>query len=115
MRLTGNQRLQRQTDFDLIRTKGFKRDCGYFIFRAIIRPQDSPLEYNRIGIVVSRKVGNAVKRNYAKRVFRQIFQRYQTILPKYTDIVIVVRKCFDGCVFEELQKRFLSACNELSA
>lgn len=113
MRFTLNQRLRKQSDFDAIRTRGFKRDCGYFVFRAIIRPSSDSLQCNRLGIIVSRKIGNAVRRNYAKRVFRQIFQRYQPILPKYTDIVIIVRKGFDECVFDEFQKRFLSVCNEL--
>lgn len=115
MRFTLNQRLHRQSDFDAIRTGGLKRDCGYFIFRAIIRRPGDFSQCNRLGIMVSKKIGNAVRRNYAKRVFRQIFQRYQSILPKYTDVVIIVRKGFDECAFDELQKRFLNACNELLA
>jgi ribonuclease P protein component len=40
---------------------------------------------NRLGIVASKKVGNAVKRNRAKRVIREAFRHAETELRSKTD------------------------------
>lgn len=45
-----------------------------------------------VGIVASRKVGNAVERNRAKRVLRAAFARHRTALPPGTLIVLVARR-----------------------
>ena len=68
----------------------------------------------RIGVITSRRVGNAVKRNRARRLFREIFRRNQESLPKSCDLVIVVRSCYDVAGFEELQSLFLKAVNYTS-
>ncbi|MDR0822141.1 MAG: ribonuclease P protein component [Oscillospiraceae bacterium] len=40
---------------------------------------------NRLGIVTSKKVGNAVKRSRARRVIREAFRRYDPLLKSKTD------------------------------
>ncbi len=47
--------------------------------------------YNRIGIVVNKKVGNAVVRNRVKRVIKECYRSYGINLKKGFDIVIVAR------------------------
>jgi ribonuclease P protein component len=46
----------------------------------------------RLGITASRKVGNAVVRNTAKRWIREWFRKTQETLPKGLTLVVVVRR-----------------------
>ena len=45
----------------------------------------------RIGIVASRKVGNAVTRNRIKRFIREFFRLYRGVIKRCEDIVVIVR------------------------
>jgi ribonuclease P protein component len=46
----------------------------------------------RLGITASRKVGNAVQRNRAKRLLREAFRCIRTELPSGLDLVVIVRQ-----------------------
>lgn len=70
------------------------------VFEAKMRKNAGPLSvltrpnalrFSRLGLSVSRKVGNAVKRNRVKRRLREAFRLQQHELPPGYDVVIVVR------------------------
>jgi len=46
----------------------------------------------RLGITASRKVGNAVQRNRAKRLLREAFRCVRSQLPRGLDLVVIVRQ-----------------------
>jgi len=46
----------------------------------------------RLGITASRKVGNAVQRNRAKRLLREAFRCVRSELPSGLDLVVIVRQ-----------------------
>ena len=54
-----------------------------------VRKNNKP--YNMLGITVSKKVGNAVKRNRAKRIIRQAYRDNEIFMPLGVDMVIVAR------------------------
>jgi len=53
--------------------------------------QPNDLGRDRLGIIASRKVGNAVIRNRAKRRVREIFRRIQDPNARPFDLVVIVR------------------------
>ncbi len=54
----------------------------------------------KIAISAGKKIGNAVERNYAKRVVREILRPYLDKLPSYS-LVIVVKELSKSISFEE--------------
>lgn len=50
------------------------------------------LPFNRLGITTSKKVGNAVCRNRARRVIRAAYQKNEINFPIGFDIVIVAKE-----------------------
>ena len=73
--------------------------------------KENGLGINRLGITVSKKTGNAVKRNKVKRLIREFFRLHKHSLPQGYDIVIVAKKGANGLIFwktkEELGEIFL--------
>lgn len=58
----------------------------------------------RIGLSVSKKIGNAVMRNQIKRYLRQAFHEFESeIRPNY-DLVIIARKPTNQMNFHEIKQ-----------
>ena len=48
--------------------------------------------YSRLGIAVSKRIGNAVVRNRIKRYLREMFRRHKAYLLSSCDLVFVARR-----------------------
>lgn len=62
---------------------------------------------NRIGISVSKKVGNSVVRHRIKRVVKEVYRLHENIFNSGLDIVIVAREGANGKSYKELESAFL--------
>ena len=67
------------------------------------------LQYHRLGVTVSRKIGGSVVRNRVKRSLREIFRSSKTILPPHYDLVVNAKKKAAQVSHKELQGDFLAA------
>jgi ribonuclease P protein component len=56
----------------------------------------------RVGIVASRSIGNAVKRNYAKRILREAVRPYLPCLTNGWDLVFVARSGILSADFQDV-------------
>ncbi|MCM1559776.1 MAG: ribonuclease P protein component [Butyrivibrio sp.] len=62
---------------------------------------------NRIGISVSKKVGNSVVRHRVTRLIRESYRLHEAVFNSGLDIVIVARVNAAGVGYEEIEKALL--------
>ena len=112
MGLPTAKRLRTQRDFQQVRTEGKRTQCGPFILQWRQHAVDEG-PGRRLGVIASRRVGNAVRRNYGKRVIRSIFRQNEGAVPEGIDVVIVLRASFIHFDYAGLEARFLKACKSI--
>lgn len=78
----------------------------------IILVKENVLDLPRIGITVSRKVGNAVVRNRIKRHLREVFRHMCSLLPP-VDLHVIVRRSAADCTSAALREEFLTALRKI--
>ena len=91
-------------DFDKIIKEGKYLKNKYFV----IYYKDNNLPYDRFGISVSKKLGNAVFRNKYKRKLRSIIDNYKKECINSKDYIIILRKEAISKNFNDLQQEFLN-------
>ncbi len=80
-------RLRHRADFERVRSQG--RSWHHPLVILSVAP--NLLSHNRYGFVASRRLGNAVKRNRARRVLREVVRRAALRLKSGYDITLVAR------------------------
>ena len=70
----------------------FARRCRSGNDLLVVHVAENGLGFARLGISVSKRIGNAVTRNYAKRRVREAFRRNKARLSADVDYVCVVRR-----------------------
>lgn len=70
-------------------------------FGVVLAP--GPAARPRLGLVVTKRLGKAVRRNRVKRLLREFFRRHQAELPKQ-DIIIMAKKGAAALTYHEVQR-----------
>ncbi len=99
--LKKEQRLRKRKDFTRLfehgqAFRGKNLDCYVY---------PNSLDFSRLGIVTSRKVGNAVVRNRIRRLLRECFRMNKALLGPGLDVVFIPRKGFPTS-FTEVEGEF---------
>ena len=87
-RITKEMRLRRRAEYVAVQTEGKKLHGRHVL--ALARKQSDPVLVGRLGITVTKKVGNAVVRNRIKRLIRE-WMRLHGWVPTGWDLVIVAK------------------------
>jgi ribonuclease P protein component len=93
-------RLQKSSDFKRVRR--FGKTYAHPFVVLIKRPNDHSI--TRFGVVAGRSVGNAVKRNRAKRRLREILRPRIKQIADGWDILLLARKSIHDASYDELQQ-----------
>ncbi len=85
--LPRTMRILRKADFN----RAFAARCTVSDPHLVIQVAANDLDHPRVGLVVGRRHGNAVKRNRLRRLLREAFRLEQHNIPAGLDYVLVPR------------------------
>lgn len=91
-------RISRSADFDAAFRRGQSTSTRHLVVYAFERPDTVDPTLTRLGLAVSRRVGNAVVRNQVKRQLREAFARCADELPDTADFVVIARPSLPGAI-----------------
>jgi len=108
-RLPKDERVRRRREYLAIQRRGEKVHLAHLL--AFIQ-RGEPLR-RRIGITVSKKVGNAVQRNRVKRLLREVWRRNKGAFPLGEDVVFVAKRNASQATFAEIEVQVLKVARRL--
>ncbi len=85
--MKNSQSLKKNADFQMVYKEGKSFANKYLIMYV----KENGLGFNRIGISVSKKVGNSVIRHKIKRLILESYRLHEDIFNSSLDMVIVAR------------------------
>ncbi|WP_141434452.1 ribonuclease P protein component [Bacillus sp. 03113] len=94
-------RIKKNKEFQDVFQKGKSVANRQFIVYTLKKPDQ---KHFRIGLSVSKKIGNAVTRNQIKRYVRQVFHEIDGQIHNDFDYVIIARKQASQIGYHELKK-----------
>ncbi|PID39690.1 MAG: ribonuclease P protein component [Proteobacteria bacterium] len=100
-RLRKGERVRERREYLSIQRGGAKLHLQHLL--AFIKP--GPSTCRRIGITVSKKVGNAVARNRLKRLLREGWRRKKNEFPLGYDVVLIAKRNATEAGYEDLERQ----------
>ncbi|RYL94180.1 ribonuclease P protein component [Sporolactobacillus sp. Y61] len=94
------QRLKKNEDFQVVFKKGKSFANRQFVVY-VLRHPGQPC--SRLGLSVSKKMGNAVMRNHIKRCIKEIFRDMADRLEPGNDYIIISRRPVRTMSYHEMQ------------
>ncbi len=90
--------LKNSDQFSRVYKNGKSRADKYLVMYVL----DNETDCNRLGISVSKKVGNSVVRHRFCRLVREAYRLHEDLFNSGLDIVVVARRGTDKCGFHEI-------------
>jgi ribonuclease P protein component len=107
--LPKSHRLQKTWEFEKVRREGQRLVKGCLILNwRIVEGQ----KFCRLGIISSRKIGNAVVRSRARRLIREVFRLHRGELSPASDLIFIARPSIQEKGYSQVEKDFLLLTRE---
>ena len=97
------EHLRSNRDFQNVYKTGKSYANKYLVIYVV----ENGLDVNRIGISVSKKVGNSVVRHRLTRQLREIYRLHEVVSNSGLDMVIVLRNAAKDKEYKELESAYL--------
>ena len=97
-----SESLKKNQDFQ----KVYKNSKSYANKYLVMYILENGLDRNRLGISVSKKVGNSVVRHRLKRLVKESYRLNESVFRDGLDIVVVVRVSAKGISYNDMQSAF---------
>ena len=98
-----SESLKKNDDFQQVYRKGKSYANKYLVMYVLENHTDK----NRLGISVSRKVGNSVVRHRITRLIRESYRLHENIFNSGLDIVVIARKNASSVSYREIESALL--------
>ena len=95
--------LRNNKEFQMVYNEGNSKANRYLVL--YYRKND--LEYNRLGISVSKKVGNSVIRHHLTRLIREGYRLQEDMFNSGLDIVVIARSTARDISYHETESALL--------
>jgi ribonuclease P protein component len=106
-----SRRLRVRREFLVVQGSGVRVHTPHFVLVVARGPiVDAPA---RLGITVTRKVGDAVRRNRVKRVVREAFRLDRALLPAGVDLLVIAKNGAPTLGLAEVQAEWARARSQL--
>ena len=103
MKYKDAESLKKNRDFQLV----YKTGTSYVNKYLVMYARENQLGKNRIGISVSKKVGNSVVRHRLCRLVRESYRLHEDVFRRGFDIVVVARVSAKERTFREIESALL--------
>ncbi len=101
--------LKKNSDFQNVYRNGKSCANRYLVMYTL----ENGTRYNRLGISVSKKVGNSVIRHRIKRLVKESYRMHETIFKQGFDLVIIARVSAKKMSYLETESAVLHLGNKL--
>ena len=91
----------------------YKRANSVVFPHFVLYSRRNGVNYNRLGITVTKKIGNAVTRNRAKRRLKEVYRLSLPVMRKGFDVVLVARGQTATGKHEHISRNFLTALKKV--
>src|SRR5678816_2043660 len=106
MGLPRSSRIKQGRDFARAKTEGNRLTQGCLVLNWLVL---APGASSRVGVITSRRIGDAVTRSRARRLLREAFRLHQHRLLQPVDMVLVARASIVGKSYAAVALDFVSA------
>jgi ribonuclease P protein component len=89
--LPRGQRLRKRSDYLMVQARGQRSAGRSLVVYAVSQAPGEPERASRLGITVTKKVGNAVVRNRVKRLVRESYRRMADVKARGGDFVVIAK------------------------
>ena len=97
-------RILKRDVFRRVYEKGRKIQFRYFTAFVLAKQAGT----GRVGITATRKIGNSVERNRARRLVREAFRKNKWLVPHGVDIVINVKRSLVEADYSNFESEFIT-------
>ena len=103
MRYPHSESLKKNRDFQLLYKEGKSRANRYLVLYV----KENGLEKNRLGVSVSKKVGNSVVRHRITRLIRESYRLHEDMFNSGLDMVVIARVSAKDREMREIESALL--------